>query len=108
MGFIYIFGDDVAIGEPGLSRDSVELIEDSVLSSLVRVDSELAVVEEFTLKVSKIHVERFGRPQFMQHHEMSLEPRILYIFWETPRQSIWKQRWQWSLASPSSSKVTCF
>ena len=71
MGFISIFGDDVAIDEPGLSRDSVDLIEDIVLSSLVRVDSELAVVEEFTLKVSKISVERFGRPQFMQHHLFS-------------------------------------
>ena len=68
-----------------------------MLSSLVRIDSELAVVEEFTLKVSKIPVERFGRPQFMQHHEMSLEPRILYIFWETTRQSIWNQRCQWSV-----------
>ena len=26
LGFISIFGDDVAIDEPGLSRDSVELI----------------------------------------------------------------------------------
>ena len=82
--FVLVFGDDVAIGEPGLNKESVtladELIDDNELSSLVSVESELKLFEVLTLKVSKIPVEKFGTPQFIQHHEMSLEPRMLYIF----------------------------
>ena len=84
-------------------RDSVELIKVIGLSPLVKVDSELAVVKEFPLKCLQIPVKKCGRPQYMQHHEMSLERKTMYIFWESSWQTIWNQRWQWSHASPSSS-----
>ena len=82
FGIGVLFGDDVAIGEPELSNESGTLVEElmNVLSSLVRFDNELNVLNVFTLNVSKIPVAKFGTPQFIQHHEMSFEPRILHIF----------------------------